>query len=112
MMRECSLIGSVGDSRLARVERFQAPMTSASNPSSAPAMPALRSIAVRDWPASERPRERLLAHGARALTDAELLAIFLGTGVSGRNVVDLAREALVGFGSLTALFSAPLTEFR
>lgn len=69
-------------------------------------------MTIRDWPPNERPRERLLGQGARTLTDAELLAIFLGTGVSGRNAVDVAREVLADFGSLTALFSASLGEFR
>jgi DNA repair protein RadC len=87
-------------------------MTSASNASSTTVVSAPRPIAIRDWPANERPRERLLAHGARSLTDAELLAVFLGTGVSGHNAVDVARETLAGFGSLTALFSAPLAEFH
>ncbi len=61
---------------------------------------------IRDWPAAERPREKLLQHGAHALSDAELLAIFLRTGVAGRNVVDLARGLLAGFGGLRPLLEA------
>jgi DNA repair protein RadC len=61
---------------------------------------------ITDWPAAERPREKLLARGAAALTDAELLAIFLRTGVAGRTAVDLARELLGRFGSLRALLRA------
>lgn len=63
-------------------------------------------MAITDWPAQERPRERLLQQGAHALSDAELLAIFLRTGISGKSAVDLARELLQGFGSLTALSHA------
>jgi len=63
-------------------------------------------MAITDWPAQERPRERLLAQGPHALSDAELLAIFLRTGMSGKSAVDLARELLQSFGSLTALTHA------
>ncbi len=58
---------------------------------------------ITDWPAGERPREKLLARGAAALTDAELLAIFLRTGSPGRTALDLARELLGRFGGLRAL---------
>ena len=51
-------------------------------------------MSIRDWPADDRPREKLLAHGAQALTDAELLAIFLRIGVAGKSAVGLARELL------------------
>jgi DNA repair protein RadC len=61
---------------------------------------------ITDWPAAERPREKLLARGAAALSDAELLAIFLRTGLKGRTAVDLARELLGRFGSLRALLRA------
>lgn len=63
-------------------------------------------MAITDWPEDERPRERLLAHGAQALSDAELLAIFLRVGVRGQSAVDLARTLLTHFGSLTELFAA------
>lgn len=63
-------------------------------------------MAITDWPVKERPRERLLALGPASLADAELLAILLRTGVKGRTAVDLARQLLVRFGSLSALFSA------
>lgn len=68
-------------------------------------------MSIRDWPAAERPREKLLAHGASALTDAELLAIFLRTGVAGQSAVDLARHLLGDFGSLRSLLQADLAEF-
>lgn len=67
-------------------------------------------MAITDWPASERPREKLLAHGTEALSDAELLAIFLRVGVAGSSAVDLARELLNTFGSLNAIFAASLAE--
>lgn len=63
-------------------------------------------MAIRDWPADERPREKLLERGATSLTDAELLAIFLRTGVTGKSAVDLARELLERFGSLSRLCNA------
>lgn len=68
-------------------------------------------MAITDWPAQERPRERLLAQGPHALSDAELLAIFLRTGMSGKSAVDLARELLHSFGSLTALTHASEAAF-
>lgn len=63
-------------------------------------------MAIRDWPEDERPRERLLRLGAGALSDTELLAIFLRTGVRGKSALDLAREIKQRFGSLNALFAA------
>ena len=68
-------------------------------------------MSIRDWPAAERPREKLLAQGAASLTDAELLAIFLRTCVSGQSAVDLARHLLNDFGSLRALLQADLSSF-
>lgn len=64
-------------------------------------------MAIKDWPASERPRERLLQHGPQALSEAELLAVFLRTGTPGSSVVDLARGALERFGGLNGLLGAP-----
>lgn len=66
---------------------------------------------LKDWPEQERPREKLLNHGANSLSDAELLAIFLRTGVAGCNVVELSRILLNNFGSLTALLAADHNEF-
>ena len=68
-------------------------------------------MAIKDWPAEERPREKLLQRGSDALTDAELLAIFLRTGTPGKSAVDLARELLTDFGSLQALLDADLSRF-
>lgn len=69
-------------------------------------------MAIRHWPRRERPRERLLEQGASALSDAELLAIFLRTGVAGQSAVDLARELLARFGGLSALLDASLSELE
>ncbi|WP_078922890.1 RadC family protein [Thiothrix eikelboomii] len=66
---------------------------------------------IKNWPADERPREKLLLRGAQALSDAELLAIFLRTGTRGKTAVDLARELLHEFGSLRALFEADEAHF-
>ena len=63
-------------------------------------------MSIRNWPAAERPREKLLELGAASLSDAELLAIFLRTGVLGKSVVDLARHLLGQFGSLRSLLEA------
>ncbi len=68
-------------------------------------------MAITDWPEQERPRERLLKHGAAQLSDAELLAIFLRVGVKGKSAVDLARELLTRFDGLNGLFAAPLKDF-
>ena len=57
-------------------------------------------MSIRHWPAGDRPREKLLERGAGALSDAELLAIFLRTGIPGKSAVDLARELLTRFGGL------------
>lgn len=67
-------------------------------------------MAITDWPASERPREKLLELGVEALSDAELLAIFLRVGVTGKSAVDLARDLLTQFGSLNGIFAAQLSE--
>ncbi len=68
-------------------------------------------MGINDWPADERPREKLLLKGAQALTNAELLAIFLRTGTPGKSAVDLARELLSSFGSLKALLNADRAQF-
>ncbi|MCP5279142.1 MAG: DNA repair protein RadC [Thiobacillus sp.] len=68
-------------------------------------------MAITDWPEGERPREKLLQRGASALSDAELLAIFLRVGVKGKSAVELARDLLAHFGSLTRLFHASQAEF-
>ena len=62
-------------------------------------------MAISDWRAEDRPRERLLALGAAALDDAELLALLLRTGIRGQSAVDMARALLAQFGGLTALLN-------
>ncbi len=68
-------------------------------------------MAITDWPEGDRPREKLLQRGASSLSDAELLAIFLRTGVTGLSAVDLARTLLQRYGNLTALFASDLQQF-
>lgn len=68
-------------------------------------------MGIRDWPEGERPREKLLQLGAEALSDAELLAIFLRTGVTGLSAVDLARQLLSRFDGLRALLTASQPQF-
>jgi len=65
-----------------------------------------RALAICKWPKSERPREKLLERGAQALSDAELLALLLGSGTKGHSAVDVARSLLADFGSLRELLSA------
>ncbi len=68
-------------------------------------------MAITDWPEAERPREKLIHHGADALSDAELLAIFLRTGVAGKSAVDLARELLLEYKGLRPLLEADQRRF-
>lgn len=68
-------------------------------------------MTIKQWPAGERPREKLLQRGPQALSDAELLAIFLRTGVKGCSAVELSRRLLLRFGNLAALLSADQAGF-
>ena len=68
-------------------------------------------MSITDWPANERPRERLLSQGAHALSDAELLAIFLRTGHAGSSAVDVARRLLSRFDGLRGLINCEPDEF-
>jgi len=68
-------------------------------------------MGINNWPEGERPREKLIQRGAAALSDAELLAIFLRTGVVGKSAVDLARDLLTRFKSLTQMFAASEADF-
>lgn len=68
-------------------------------------------MAITDWPREERPREKLLLKGADALSDAELLAIFLRSGIQGVSAVDLSRQLLTSFGSLRTLLTASQSDF-
>lgn len=64
-------------------------------------------MTIRDWPEGERPREKLLARGSATLSDAELLAVLLGSGSRGKDAIALGRELLAGAGSLSALLGRP-----
>lgn len=68
-------------------------------------------MTISQWPADERPREKLIKYGAENLSDAELLAIFLRTGCNGFSAVDLARHLLNRFGSLRAIFNSSESDF-
>lgn len=68
-------------------------------------------MAISDWPLEERPREKLIHHGPAALSDSELLAIFLRTGTRGKSAVDLARDLLTHFGGLRPLLEADQDSF-
>ena len=65
---------------------------------------------ISNWAVDERPRERLLSHGAAVLSNSELLALLLRTGVSGRSALELARDLLARFGGLTGLFGASVAQ--
>ena len=68
-------------------------------------------MAITDWPEENRPREKLLARGSAVLSDAELLAIFLRTGVRGKSAVDLAAELISAFGNLRNMLKADQKTF-
>jgi DNA repair protein RadC len=69
-------------------------------------------MGIADWPPQERPRERLLAQGAGGLSDAELVAVCLRSGVRGKSAVDLARELIARFGGVAGLLAAELPALR
>src|SRR5688572_6865231 len=68
-------------------------------------------MAISDWPLGERPREKLIEKGPTSLSDAELLAIFLRTGLRGKTAVDLARQLMLEFGGLRGLLQADFKSF-
>lgn len=68
-------------------------------------------MGINHWPENQRPREKLIKHGAESLSDAELLAIFLRTGVKGINAIELAQRILLHFGSMKALMAADQPAF-
>ena len=68
-------------------------------------------MSMAGWPPSERPRERLLAQGPASLSDAELVALFLGTGIPGKSALAVARDLLARFGRVSRLLSAAKGEF-
>jgi DNA repair protein RadC len=69
-------------------------------------------MSIRHWPEGERPREKLLARGSATLSDAELLAVLLGSGSSGKDAIALGRELLASAGSLDALLGRPEHSLR
>jgi len=71
----------------------------------------VRRLKIREWPESDRPREKLLRHGPEGLGDAELVAILLGSGTRNLTAVDVAQQLLGKYGSLGALASAGVREF-
>jgi len=64
-------------------------------------------MSIRDWPHGERPRDKLLARGGAALSDAELLAVFIGSGSRGRNAIEIGRSLIAEAGGLKALLDSP-----
>ncbi|MEO8808660.1 MAG: DNA repair protein RadC [Rhodanobacter sp.] len=69
-------------------------------------------MSIRDWPEGERPREKLLSRGSAALSDAELLAVLLGSGSRGKDAIALGRELLTNAGGLAALLGRPEQQIR
>ncbi len=69
-------------------------------------------MSIREWPEGERPREKLLSRGIAALSDAELLAVLLGSGCRGKDAIALGRELLEAAGSLDALLARPEQQMR
>jgi len=65
---------------------------------------------ITDWPTEDRPQDKLLIKGEEALTDAELIAIFLKTGIPGKTALDVAKELLIEYGGLKPLLRAPLNQ--
>lgn len=76
------------------------------------ALSGTTALTIRDWPESERPREKLIRRGAHALSDAELLALLLGSGIPGCSAVAMARSLLKDFGCLRDLLNARLPRWR
>src|ERR1035437_2532002 len=71
-----------------------------------------QSLRIKDQPVTERPRERLLAPGAEALSQAELIAIMLRTGLRGTNAVEIGKQLIQKFGTLQALARASVDDLR
>jgi len=69
-------------------------------------------LSIRNWPEDDRPREKLLKHGEHVLSNAELLAILIRTGTTGKSAIDLGRELLNKFKSLRAMSGIDVSEFK
>src|ERR1700761_8223629 len=63
-------------------------------------------MAIHEWPVGERPREKMQEHGPSSLSDAELLAVIIGSGTKGRSAVDVGRDLLKKFGSIRQFLTA------
>src|SRR5437667_12802957 len=73
---------------------------------------AAPTLKIREMPQEERPREKLAAHGASALTDPELIAILMRTGMTGKNAVEVGRDLLKEYGSLRGLSRCTVEELK
>lgn len=69
-------------------------------------------LSIRNWPEDDRPREKLLKHGEHVLSNAELLAILIRTGIAGKSAIDLGRELLDKFKSLRSMSGVDISEFK
>jgi len=70
----------------------------------------MQRLPIKDWPETERPREKLVSQGAATLSDAELLAIFLRTGLPGKSAIEVARDSLMSAGGLRSLLNLSARE--
>ena len=70
----------------------------------------MRSLTIHELPDQDKPREKLLRRGADSLTDAEILAILLRTGIPGCNAIDLAQKLLQSYGTLSLLARSTVAE--
>jgi len=69
-------------------------------------------LSIRNWPEDDRPREKLLKYGEHVLSNAELLAILIRTGTTGKSAIDLGRELLNKFKSLRSMSGVDISEFK
>lgn len=86
--------------------------TASGTAASAGALNGANGLPIREWPEGERPREKLIDRGAHALSDAELLALLLGSGIPGCSAVAMARSLLKDFGGLRDLLNGRLSRWR
>jgi len=71
-----------------------------------------KSTGIKTWPVDDRPREKLLKKGARALTNSELLAILLRTGIKGSSAIDLARKVMEKFGTFRNMLHVDVRDWK
>ena len=72
----------------------------------------VKSTGIKSWPVDDRPREKLLKKGARALNNSELLAILLRTGTSGTSAIDLARKILKKFSTFRNMTHTDVRDWK